>query len=66
MDIKIRKRTRSVQEIEIEIMSETSEYLIRRGEYMHGTHRTRQKDKRRPNELGTSEPIDEFLDEAFG
>ena len=65
MDIKIRKRTKSIREIEIEIMNETAEYMRLRREYMHGTHRTRPSERRRPRELKTSKSIEEFLKDAF-
>ena len=42
-DIKIRKRTRTVREIEIENMQKTSEYTRRRGESMRGIRQTRPK-----------------------
>ena len=64
MDIKIRKRTRSIREIEIEIMQETSEYMRRRGESMRGTPRIRQNRKRRRNGPGPRESIEAFLKEA--
>ena len=64
VDIKIRKRTRSVREIEIEIMNETSEYLIRRGEAMQGTRRTRPNENHRPSGPGSRESIEAFLKAA--
>ena len=66
VDIKIRKRTKSIREIEREHRKETSEYMRLRREYMRGTHRTRRNEERRPIGLGSSKSIEELLDEAFG
>lgn len=41
MDIKIRERMKSIREIEIENMRQTSEYLRLRRESMRGVHQTR-------------------------
>ena len=66
VDIKIRKRKRSVQDFEIENMNKTSEYLRRQGEAMRGIHRIRPSQRRGPNGPGSRKSIEAFLDEAFG
>ena len=50
MDIQIRKRTRSIREIQMENIRETSEYLRRRRESMRGIRRTRPKGYLDPDE----------------
>ena len=65
VDIKIRKRTKSIREIEIEIMNETSEYLRLRREAMRGTPWILQEQGRSPIGLGARESTEAFLKEAF-
>ena len=64
MDIKIRKRTRTVREIQREHRRETSAYLRRRRAAMRGARPTRPKGMRRPNGPGSRESIEAFLEEA--
>lgn len=66
VDIKIRKRTKSIREIEIENMQETSEYMRLRTEGMRGIHQTRPNEKGSPNGSASRESIEAFLKEAFG
>ena len=66
MDIKIRKRTKTIREIEIEKMQETSEYMRLRRESMRGIRQSRPKGKRELFGPESPESIKAFLKEAFG
>ena len=66
MDIKIRKRTKTIREIEIEKMQETSEYMRLRRESMRGIRQSRPKGKRELDGTESPEAIRAFLKEAFG
>ena len=50
MDIKIRKRTRSIREIQMENVRKTAEHLRCRRESMRGIHQTRPKGYLDPDE----------------
>ena len=66
MDIKIRKRTKTIREIEIENMQETSEYMRLRTESMQEIRQSRPKGEREPFGPESPESIQAFLKKAFG
>ena len=66
MDIKIRKRTKTIREIEIENMQETSEYMRLRTESMQEIRQSRPKGKRELDGTESPEAIKAFLKKAFG
>jgi len=66
MDIKIRERTKSIREIEIENMQETSEYMRLRTESMQEIRQSRPEGKRKLVGPESPESIKAFLKKAFG
>ena len=66
MHIKIRKRTKTIREIEIENMQETSEYMRLRTESMREIRQSRPKGKRELFGPESPESIKAFLKKAFG
>ena len=66
MDIKIRERTKSIREIEIENMQETSEYMRLRTESMQEIRQSRPERKRELVGPEVPESIKAFLKKAFG
>ena len=64
MDIKIRKRTRTVREIEIENMQKALVYVRRLIASMRRSHLARPSKRHRPDGSGPRESIEAFLKEA--
>ena len=64
MDIKIRERTKSIREIEIENMQETSEYMRLRRESMRGIRQSRPTGKSELFGPESFESLKAFLKEA--
>ena len=66
MHIKIRKRTKTIREIEIENMQETAEYMRLRTESMQEIRQSRPKGKCDLFGPESPESIKAFLKKAFG